>query len=92
MSKKYLKPCVDCVYFNKLRDSEWSLFGYNGSECSAPQNKTASYYNIVTGEKNQSYRWTWCSHLRKNGLLSSLIWNSCGKRGRWFKPKEVEKS
>lgn len=51
--------------------------------CEAPQNSCG---NLVDG--SYTARWTFCETHRNSDLIDSFILKMCGKRGRWFEPKE----
>jgi hypothetical protein len=59
---------------------------YAGGEsfkCDAPQNRVL---NVVTG--NPQRRYNFCEFLRGHGWVDCRLSKTCGKEGRWFKPKE----
>jgi len=72
-----MKLCKDCKY---------SMY----KQCHAPQNYKDSV-DLVTGEKGlELSSFIMCGAHRELNWIDSLLYRSCGKRGRWFKAKEDE--
>ena len=65
------KLCSEC---------KWCIKGW---ECDSP--RTPRSVDLVTGIVAK--RWTMCSSHRDDWYIVSLIFSSCGKRGRWWEPK-----
>ena len=69
-----MKLCIDC---------KWCEKGWT-AHCVAPQNTKIT---PVTGDKY--YRWTFCDNQRDDSLIVAWVLRTCGRRARWFEPKEV---
>jgi hypothetical protein len=69
-----VKICADCKY---------SINELGGFRCGAPQN---TVHDVVTG--NLQRRYNFCEFLRGHGWVDCRLSKTCGKEGRWFKPKE----
>lgn len=67
--------CKDCRHFDVL-----------DRKCNAPQNTTEP--SLVSGS---TVSFNSPSYLRRGGWLSCRLMQSCGREGRWFKPKEDSK-
>lgn len=67
--------CVDCKHCFK---TAWDTY-----RCQAPQNRDG---DLVGG--NDKFMWILCETHRADGIISSFIFKTCGKRARWFEPKE----
>lgn len=68
------------------RDCEWvatSTFDWTRWRCLAPENKSTSTINLVTGEEERSYTYSSCQVAREMG-------EGCGKAGKWFKVREFK--
>jgi hypothetical protein len=68
-----MKACVDCKFYI-----------HNG--CKAPQNANI-HKDLVRGKNILTYNFS-CETNRINGWLGSMFWGTCGKHGRWWKPRE----
>jgi len=71
-----MKLCIDCKYFNR--------FVLISSECKHPKN----IKGIKPSTGDPEYYWYSANVSREDGFIFSLINHSCGKRARWFEPKE----
>ena len=74
------KLCKDCKHHRKGLAPEFS-------KCRAPQN-IRQIIKLIDGIPRTEYRWDFCSTQREDGWLSSLMINTCGKRGKWFEVKD----
>ena len=70
-----LRLCKDC---------KWMRNPGKYAECFAPQNKKI----LATGFE-PDYRYKFCTTHREGNWLDAVMTNSCGARGRWFKPMEA---
>jgi hypothetical protein len=77
-----VKLCIDCAY---LQPPTPHCYEHH---CRHPKAfKTAKC--PVTGNTVFVEPWYQCCAMeREDGLLASLILNTCGRRARWFKQKE----
>ena len=79
-----MKLCKDC---------KWVVVGVSGEEyakCSYPksQGNKAKSGAKLTGFEYASTAGDYCHLSRDEGYIGSWILNYCGRRGRWFEPKE----
>ena len=56
-------------------------------QCDAPKN--LNHIDRVSGGTKR--RWSSCSLHLEDGVLTSFMLKTCGKRGRWFEPKDDTK-
>jgi len=74
-----MKLCKNC----KHASTENASPGY--WKCFALQNlKNTKYYGV---DKEEKIRWPYCSMHREDSWLDSLIYGTCGRRGRWYEEK-----
>lgn len=75
-----MRLCKDCKYSEQdAIDKKLNFY-----RCIAPQNMEKP--DAVDG--SQKPRWKWCDLHRKEGRFLSFVLRTCGRRGRWFEPKE----
>ena len=79
MTKKKHKKCSKCKYASSRR------LGY--SLCSSPKIKYTK--RCEDGSKIAVYKF--CYQQREDGYLGSFIFQTCGKRGRFYEEKSTEK-
>lgn len=72
-----MKLCTDCKYCNK-KDAYASGFW----KCTKHM-----ITNPVSGEPVQK-KWIFCDSQRTMPMPMDILTGACGKRGRWFEPKE----
>lgn len=71
-----MKFCKDCRHYGK------------GAVCNAPKNLKKKM-DVVTGQEVVERKWRYCiNHRRHYGFIYVIISSQCGRRGRWFEPKE----
>ena len=68
-----MKFCIDCKH------SVGSLF----LECHHPRNTKLDY---STGKRK--LKWKHCSVVREDDWFTAILFNSCGRKARWFEPRE----
>jgi hypothetical protein len=79
-----MKLCKDCIYFHvvggRLRCAKINL-------------KVITKVDLVTGDiLKYTLEEAWRANpelQREDGLFTSLIGNTCGRRARWFKARRV---
>ena len=77
------KYCKDCKFY--IPDS--LLTSYD--KCSKT-NKVVRKTNLVSGETEEIVKSpiTFCDLHRDTSFLLDVLFGVCGRRGRWFEPKE----
>ena len=81
-----MKLCVDCRHCVLDKNPRFH-------ECHAPQNAEGRVLPCgVMGTAlavDDCWRWNFCSTHRDDGWWTSHNLGTCGKRGRWWEPKEA---
>lgn len=81
--EKFCKDCKYCELADEFSDFE-SQIRY--AKCGYP---VKIHISPLSGKQEiVKSQWKYCSVLRGCGLLVSFMTKSCGKRGRWFEPKD----
>jgi hypothetical protein len=75
-----MKFCVDCRHYGG--DAE-------GYALCTKQCGHAGTFDLVTGRVREVHWRNRARLQREDSLLASLINRSCGKRAKWFEPKEI---
>ncbi len=73
------KLCLDCKWCDGDKDFP---------TCSNLRNHCEK--NYATGEKK--VRWDHCNILREDGFIGSRMMKTCGRKARFFEPKETSSS
>lgn len=74
------KVCAQCRFFDP------SDYGPQYAKC---RHYLSVETNLVTGERKEIRTFIYCDSHRTPGWLDSLLWKSCGKRGRFFEPNNA---
>ena len=90
-----MRLCKDCRYYEENTSSP------PHSKCGRPVSgkyRVKEPINLITGQNEVSeedrgkHRWRVCSVQRQDNWYWSRVFNSCGKRGRFFEPQVVSSS
>ncbi len=83
-----MKLCKDCKWFEPASSSDERALRY--AKCNAPRNiEKSSEYELI-GIPVAQRRWEFCSTHRTEPWLWAILLRICGKRGRWFEPKDTK--
>lgn len=74
-----MKLCKNCVH-HELNSSKTLSY------CNNSKNINTSV-NLISGTEYRNYRYTYVFELRAGNYLKAVIYNICGKSGRWFTAK-----
>ena len=88
--KNLKNPCGQCKHC-QLADFREVKAQQEFANCHAPKNKVLKkVVNAYTGEVTMEMGWIdeYCNSHREDGFFASRQFNSCGRKGKWFEPKE----
>jgi len=91
--KNLENPCGQCKHCQLAVDFTDVKVQQRSAKCHAPQNQEMrKVVNAYTGEVTMELFWMreHCSSHREDGFFDRMQFNTCGRKGIWFKPKEGE--
>ena len=81
-----MKFCKDCKHC-EVKESDYRS-DIDFSKCNHPKNYLVNGDYLSTG--NKSRKWTYSSTMRDHEWPFDWLFKMCGKRGRWFEPKDTK--